>query len=140
MGQRKPSIAEIVGENEDPDSFEGVNGGGDILPWNIIEDPPFGNQKELFPIEGSWRLIANQNFDKYLAAVGVTPLMAQMVLRSDYMVTIYEDIDHCFKILTETSIKAKSIRGYRCRNYKMTANKFMLDDPKPELLEDWDPR
>ena len=38
------------------------------------------------------------------------------------------------------SIKAKSIRGYRCRNYKMTANKFMLNDPKPELLEDWDPR
>lgn len=28
--------------------------------------------------------------------------MAQMVLRSDFMITIYEDIDKCWKILTET--------------------------------------
>jgi len=56
------------------------------------------------------------------------------------LITIYEDIDKCWKILTETSIKARSIKGYKCRNYKMTANKFMLEEAKPELLEDWDPR
>ncbi len=39
-----------------------------------------------------------------------------------------------------SSIKAKSIKGYKCRNYKMTSNKFMLEEAKPELLDDWDPR
>ena len=43
-----------------------------------------------------------QNYDKYLSSIGVTPLMAQMVLRSDFMITIYEDIDKCWKMLTET--------------------------------------
>ena len=84
--------------------------------------------------------LRKQNYDKYLAGIGVTPLMAQMVLRSDFMITIYEDIDKCWKVLTETSIKAKSIKGYKCRNYKMTSNKFMLEEEKPELLDDWDPR
>ena len=105
-----------------------------------MEEPPNPQKKELFPVEGSWRLICNQNYDQYLAAIGVTPLMATMVMRSDYLITIYEDIDKCWKILTETSIKARSIRGYKCRNYKMTANKFMLKEGKPELLDDWDPR
>lgn len=97
-------------------------------------------KKELYPIEGSWRLICNQNYEAYLHEVGVTPLMATMVMRSDFLMTIYEDIDHCWKILTETSIKARTMRGYKCRNYKMTANRFMLKEGKPELLDDWDPR
>lgn len=37
MGCKKPTIPEIVGEDEDPDSFEAVDAGGDILPWNILE-------------------------------------------------------------------------------------------------------
>jgi hypothetical protein len=48
--------------------------------------------------------------------------------------------DKQWKILSETSIKAKSIRGYKTRNFKLTSNKFKLNEPKPELLEDWDPR
>ena len=72
--------------------------------------------------------------------IGVTPLIAAMVMRSDYMVTIYEDLDKQWKILSETCVKAKSIRGYKTRSFKMTANKFRLGEPKPELLEDWDPR
>ncbi len=32
----------------------------DILPWNIVTDPPQTNRNELYPIEGSWRLISNQ--------------------------------------------------------------------------------
>ena len=110
-------------------------------PWNVIEDPPCGkSRQDLKRIEGTWRLIANENFDAFLAGVGVTPLVATMVIRSETMVTIYEDLDKQWKILSETSIKAKSIRGYRTRNYKMTGNKFKLEEPKPELLEDWDPR
>ena len=75
-----------------------------------------------------------------MASIGVTPLMATMVMRSEVMITVYEDIDKCWKILTETSIKARSIKGYKTRNYKMTSNKFMLEEAKSELLEDWDPR
>ncbi len=32
----------------------------DILPWNIVTDPPLTNRSELYPIEGSWRLVSNQ--------------------------------------------------------------------------------
>lgn len=54
--------------------------------------------------------------------------------------TIFEDIDKGWKIMTETSIRAKSVKGYQTRNYKMTANKFLVDEAKPEVLDDWDPR
>lgn len=60
--------------------------------------------------------------------------------RSDFMVTMYEDLDKQWKILSETCVKAKSIRGYKTNSFKMTANKFQLGIAKPELLEDWDPR
>ncbi len=70
----------------------------------------------------------------------MTPLMAAMVQKNEFLFSIYEDLDRCWKLLGEVSIKARSIRGYKCRNYKMTANKFMLGEPKPEVLEDWDPR
>ena len=60
--------------------------------------------------------------------------------RSDFMVTIYEDLDKQWKIMTETCVKAKSMRGYKTKSFKMTSNKFRLNEAKPELLEDWDPR
>ena len=39
---------------------EHVGENTDILPWNIVEDPPETNRTELYKIEGSWRLISNQ--------------------------------------------------------------------------------
>ena len=66
--------------------------------------------------------------------------MSAMVQKNEYMFSIFEDVDRCWKLCGETSIKARSIRGYKCRNYKMTSNKFMLGEPKPEVLEDWDRR
>ena len=66
--------------------------------------------------------------------------MSPFIFRSDFMVTIYEDLDKQWKILSETCVKAKSIRGYKTNNFKMTANKFQVGIAKPELLEDWDPR
>ena len=86
-----------------------------------------------------WNILYN-GACRFLSAIGVTPLMAAMVQRTEYMFTVFEDVDRGWKLLGETSIKARSIRGYRCRNYKMTANKFVLGEPKPEVLEDWDPR
>ena len=56
------------------------------------------------------------------------------------MVTIYEDLDKQWKIMTETCVKAKSMCGYKTKSFKMTSNKFRLNEAKPELLEDWDPR
>jgi len=114
----------------------------DEEPWNIIVEPPLGNckKRQLMPLEGSWKLIGNENFEAYLLAIGISPLTATMVLRSDFMVTMYEDLDKQWKILSETCVKAKSIRGYKTNSFKMTANKFQLGIAKPELLEDWDPR
>ena len=81
-----------------------------------------------------------ENMDTILKAVGINPMTLEMVMKADAMITIYEDIDHQWKILQETSIIAKSLRGYRTRNFKMTANKFKLDVPKPEVVDDWDLR
>lgn len=52
-------------------------------PWNIIEEPPLGHckKRQPMPLEGSWKLISNDNFEAYLLAVGVTPLIATMVMR-----------------------------------------------------------
>merc|ERR1712184_139928 len=44
--------------------------------WNVFEEPP--NEK--------LRNITNENFEAVLIAFGCTPLVATMVLRSDYMV------------------------------------------------------
>ena len=42
--------------------------------------------------------------------------------------------------MTETAIKAKSMKGYATYNRKLTENKFKPGSPKPELGEDWDQR
>ena len=52
----------------------------------------------------------------------------------------YQEIDKHWKIITETSIKAKSVRGYSTYSRKLTENKWKAGQPKPELGEDWDQR
>ena len=42
--------------------------------------------------------------------------------------------------MSETSIKAKSIKGYATYNRKLTENKWKPGEAKPELGEDWDQR
>ena len=85
-------------------------------------------------------MVSTENMDRILKAVGINPMTLEMVMNADSMITIYEDIDKQWKILQETSIIAKSLRGYRTRNFKMTANKFKLETPKPEVMDDWDLR
>ena len=85
-------------------------------------------------------MVSTDNMERVLEAIGVNPRTLAMVMKADAMITIYEDIDKQWKILQETSIIAKSLRGYRTRNFKMTANKFKLDVAKPEVPEDWDLR
>ena len=99
----------------------------------------YHGQKIIF-ISGIWRLVSADNMDRVLNAVGINPRTLEMVMNADAMITIYEDIDKQWKIMSETSIIAKSLRGYRTRNFKMTANKFKLEVPKPEVMDDWDLR
>jgi len=113
-------------------------------PWNICQLPQFiikkKQENQLRPVEGVWKLATTENMEEVLTAVGTTPHVIEMVLGSETMMTIYEDIDLRWKILSETSVKARSIRGYKAKNFMMTGNKFSHKEPKPELLEDWDPR
>ena len=55
--------------------------------WNLLESPPNTQLRkpskamQLRPIEGSWRLIANDNYEEVLIAIGATPLVSTMVVR-----------------------------------------------------------
>lgn len=84
-------------------------------------------------------MLQNTSKFHFFLAFSTNPIFGAF-FRSDFMVTLYEDLDKQWKILSETCVKAKSIRGYKTKSFKMTANKFRLGEAKPELLEDWDPR
>ena len=76
------------------------------------------------------------------------------------VMTIRQEEDRQWRIVNETLIKAKSVRGYRwvspslsdnpiclcltltCRtnNRKWTENKFKCGSARPELVDDWDQR
>lgn len=92
------------------------------------------------PVEGTYKLIGCGNYEKFLQMIGTGPLSLNMVMRASVVLTIMQEVDKRWKISTETAIKAKSIKGYKTYNRKLTENKFSLDDPQPELLEDWDQR
>ena len=42
--------------------------------------------------------------------------------------------------MSDTTIKAKSIRGFNTAASKIIENKFILEEDTKELLEDWDTR
>ena len=64
--------------------------GVDEEPWNVIIAPPAGHckKRQVIPLEGSWRLIGNENFEEYLIAIGATPLTATMVMRQAIFVLL----------------------------------------------------
>ena len=51
-----------------------------------------------------------------------------------------KEADKGWRIKTETTIKAKSIKGFNTNASKVVENKFILDEPSKELLDDWDSR
>ena len=51
-----------------------------------------------------------------------------------------QEIDKHWRVVSETSIKAKSVRGYSTYSRKLTENKWKAGTEKPELVEDWDQR
>ncbi len=56
----KSACSSAVNSDCEDDNVEFLRGNTNILPWNIVEDPPETNKKELYVVEGSWRLVANQ--------------------------------------------------------------------------------
>ena len=91
-------------------------------------------------LEGEWTLCGNNNYDKFLAAVGAGPLSSNMVLRARINLTIKQELDKQWRLSYETVIRAKSIRGYTTRAGKVTENKFQVGVETPEMLDDWDQR
>ena len=87
---------------------------------------------------------------------GTGACTADMVMRADMVMVIRQEEDKQWRIVNETLIKAKSVRGYRwvrgvspslsdnlavrTNNRKWTENKFKCGEAKPELLDDWDQR
>ena len=64
--------------------------------------------------------------------------------KSSECTTVYwdliQELDKRWKIAYETTIKAKSMRGFSTATPKLVENKFALGEPSKELLDDWDCR
>ena len=51
-----------------------------------------------------------------------------------------QELDRHWSIRYETVIRAKSNKGFKTRVWKVTQNKFQLEEERPELVDDWDQR
>ena len=51
-----------------------------------------------------------------------------------------QELDKHWSIRYETVIRAKSNKGFKTRVWKVTQNKFQLEEERPELVDDWDQR
>ena len=84
--------------------------------------------------------------EQVLSLVGAGALTLSMLGESSMMLSLMQDIDFdkglakVFDIRQEYCFRGKNRLGFKTRSYKMTANKFLLEVEKPELLEDWDKR
>ena len=69
-----------------------------------------------------------------------SPLLRLIVTDDNLNNFAVQELDKHWRIMTETSIKAKSVKGYATYNRKLTENKWKAGCAKPELVEDWDQR
>ena len=72
------------GSSDRRDSLESSSSGGSTE--SRVQWPP--RSPDL--LQGEWTLISNNNYDKFLAAVGAGPLSSNMVLRARINMTIKE--------------------------------------------------
>jgi len=91
-------------------------------------------------IEGQFAMIASNNYEQFLEAVGTGPLSRNMVMRAKIQMNFLQTPDKQWQITSETAIKAKSLTGYATYNRKITQNKFKEGECKPEIVDDWDQR
>ena len=57
---------------------------------NISSAPPPPD-----PLEGTWKLIQCENYEKYLEKIGTGPLSLNMVMRANVVLTITQVRAHC---------------------------------------------
>ena len=57
---------------------------------NIFPAPPPPD-----PLEGTWKLIQCENYEKYLEKIGTGPLSLNMVMRANVVLTITQVRAHC---------------------------------------------
>jgi len=91
-------------------------------------------------IIGTYKQISTNYYDEFLRKTGTGPLSLNMVMRATVRLMISQDPDDHWRIIWETAIKAKSFNGYATFNTKITQNRLLEGQPKPELLDDWDQR
>jgi len=92
------------------------------------------------PIIGTYQMISSHKYEDYLRKNGCGPLSLNMVMRARIQLIIGKDPDDRWRIGWETAIKAKSVTGYSTCTPKLTQNRFVEGEEKPELLDDWDQR
>eukprot|EP00092_Neocalanus_flemingeri_P029285 GFUD01031796.1.p1 GENE.GFUD01031796.1~~GFUD01031796.1.p1 ORF type:complete len:252 (-),score=70.20 GFUD01031796.1:451-1206(-) len=92
------------------------------------------------PLEGTFRQFQSNDYEKYLETLGVGPMIISMVIRANMVLKINQEIDKRWKFVYETSIKAKSMRGFSTNTPKLVENKFVVGEATAELLDDWDQR
>ena len=74
-----------------------------------------------------------------LRLVGAGPYTAEMVLDSEMVLSIQEDLDFSWWIRHEYRYKGRNRLGFKTHAHKMISNKYP-GRPTPELLDDWDKR
>ena len=89
---------------------------------------------------GVWCLTSSENMEEVLRLVGGGPFITSMVLKSYMLLSIQEDVDYQWWVRSEYRLKGLNHLEFRQTVNKMTSNKFLLGQEKPDVLEDWDKR
>ena len=85
-------------------------------------------------------MTSSNNMDKVLKLIGAGPATASMVMESDMLVSLQEDVDFGWWVRYEYLFRGKNRRGFKAKAHKMTSNKFIPEAERPENVEDWDKR
>ena len=65
-------------------------------------------------MEGTWKLIQVENYEKYLEKIGTGPLSLNMVMRANVVLTITQVRHHCWEsntIVTMTMVRRLTNTG-----------------------------
>lgn len=108
------------------------------LPW--IHRDSWNDKEWFYSVEGVWYLKSSENMEEVLQLCGAGPNTMSMVLSSDMMISIQEDVSYHWWVRYEYRIKGKNHAGFTSSTYKMTSNKFFPGKEQPESLDDWDKR
>ena len=83
---------------------------------------------------------SSDNMEEVLRAFGAGPCTSGMVLNSDMVLSLQEDVDYFWWIRYEYRFKGRNHIGFKTNSNKLTSNKFYPGKESPEALDDWDKR